>query len=107
MASVSDLALSNLALRFANVGFPPILLVDRLALLILLVRVGAIILLVMLSCSPKSRSGDDVKVISKHSRNGPSFQYLWNPWSDQQSSERHREGHPCGMPRLRAFCLVA
>ena len=54
-ASVNDLALSNQALRFVAVDIPPIFLMDRLALLILLVRVGAIILLVTLSCRPKSR----------------------------------------------------
>ena len=52
---MSDLALSNLALRLVAVGIPPIVFGDRLALQILLVKVGAIISLVMLSCPPKSR----------------------------------------------------
>ena len=33
-------------------------------------------------------SGHDVKVVGKHSRDCSSFLHLWNPWSDQQSSER-------------------
>ena len=36
-------------------------------------------------------NGNDVKVVSKHSRDSSSFLHLLNPWSDQQSSERHRE----------------
>ena len=45
MASVNDLALNSLALRLVAVGIPPIFLMERLPLLILLVSVGVITLL--------------------------------------------------------------
>ena len=44
------LALNSLALNLVAVECPPIFLMDRLTLLFLLVRVGAITLFVMLSC---------------------------------------------------------
>ena len=58
VACVNDLALSNLALRLVAAGILPIFLMDRLALLIRLVSVGAITHFVMLSCPHKSRQCD-------------------------------------------------
>ena len=55
MASVNDLALNSLALRLVAVGIPPVFLMDRLALLILLESVGAITFLVVLFCPAKAR----------------------------------------------------
>ena len=55
VSGVNDLALISLALRLVAVGSPPIFLTDCLALLILLVSVGAITFLVVLICPPKSR----------------------------------------------------